>query len=236
MKKNILFSLTALAASSLLAADPTPKDDITNAAKKLGEKPNYSWRTTIVVPEDAPFKPGPTDGKTEKEGLTWVGMTFFDNKMQAVVKGNKGALTDADGAWKSLEELEKEEGPARFGAMIVRNIKTPAKEAAQLAAAAKELKKVDNLYSGDLTEEGAAAMQRFGPAGGSGGPTVSDAKGSVKFWLKDGALTKYEFKLKGTIKFNDNEFPNDRTTTVEIKDVGTTKLEVPEEARKKISG
>ena len=113
--------------------------------------------------------------------------------------------------------------------MIVRNIKTPAKEAAQLAAAAKELKKEDNLYSGDLTEEGAATLQKFGPA------TVSDAKGSVKFWLKDGALTKYEFKLKGTIKFNDNEFPNERTTTVEIKEVGTTKLEVPEEARKKTS-
>jgi hypothetical protein len=42
--------------------------------------------------------------------------------------------------------------------------------------------------------------------------------------------------LKGKISFNGNDFPNERTTTVEIKDVGTTKLEVPEEARKKISG
>jgi hypothetical protein len=235
MKKDILFSLTALAVSSLLAADSTPKDDITTAAKKLGETLNYSWRTTIVVPDDAQFKPGPTDGKTDKEGLTWVSMSFFDNKMQAVVKGNKGALTGQDGSWQSLEELEKEEGPGRFGAMIVRNVKTPAKEAAQLAASAKELKKEDNLYSGNLTEEGAATLQKFGP-GGSEGPTVSDAKGSVKFWLKDGALTKYEFKLKGTIKFNGNEFPNDRTTTVEIKEVGTSKVEVPEEARKKISG
>jgi hypothetical protein len=234
MKTPILFSLAALAASSLLAADSAAKDEITSAAKKLGETTNYSWRTTIVVPDDAPFKPGPTDGKTEKAGLTFVSMAFFDNKMEAVIKGNKGALTGQDGAWKSLEELEKEEGPGRFGAMIVRNIKTPAKEAAQLASAAKELKKEGNLYSGDLTEEGAAAMQRFG-SGGSEGPTVTDAKGSVKFWLKDGALTKYEFKLKGTIKFNGNEFPNDRTTTVEIKDVGTTKLELPEAARKKIS-
>jgi hypothetical protein len=235
MKTPILFSLAVLAASSLLAADSTSKDEITNAAKKLGETTNYSWRTTIVVPEDAPFKPGPTDGKTDKAGLTWVSMSFFDNKMEAVIKGNKGALTGQDGAWKSLEELEKEEGPGRFGAMIVRNIKTPSKEAAQLASFVKELKKEDNLYSGELTEEGAAAMQRFGP-GGSEGPTISDAKGSVKFWLKDGGLTKYEFKLKGTIKFNGNEFPNDRTTTVEVKEVGTTKLEVPEAAQKKISG
>jgi hypothetical protein len=236
MKRNILFSLTALAASSLLAADTTPKEDITNAAKKLGEKPNYSWRTTIVVPDDAPFKPGPTDGKTGKEGLTWVSMRFFDNKMQAVVKGDKGALTDQDGAWKSLEETEKEEGPGRFLGMIVRNLKTPAKEAAELAAFAKNLKQEGEVYSSDLTEEGAKALQTFGRRGGSEGPQVSDAKGSVKLWVNEGALTKYEFKLKGKISFNGNDFPNERTTTVEIKDVGTTKLEVPEEARKKISG
>ncbi len=236
MKNTILFSLTALLASSLLGADSTPKDDITNAAKKLGEKPNYSWRTTIVVPEDAPFKPGPTDGKVEKDGLTSVSMGIMDRKMQAVVKGEKGAATDREGVWKSLEELDKIEGPGRFLGMIVRNIKTPAKEATELAAFAKELKKEGDVYSSDLTEEGAKTLQMFGSRGGSGGPTVSDAKGSVTFWLKEGALTKYEFKLKGKVSWNGNEFPNDRSTTVEIKDIGTTKLEVPEEARKKISG
>jgi phosphate-selective porin len=53
--------------------------------------------------------------------------------------------------------------------------------------------------------------------------------------VKDGALAKYEFKLKGKIKFGDNEFPNDRTTTVEIKDLNNTKVEVPEAVRKKLS-
>ena len=120
--------------------------------------------------------------------------------------------------------------------MIVRNIKTPAKEAAEIASFAKELKKEGDVYSSDLTEEGAKKLQMFGSRSGPGGPTVSDATGSVKFWLKEGALTKYEFKLKGKVSWNNNEFPNDRATTVEIKDVGTTKLEVPEEARKKISG
>ena len=57
----------------------------------------------------------------------------------------------------------------------------------------------------------------------------------MKFWLKDGLLTKYEFNVKGTMSFNGNEFDNDRTTTVEIKNVGSTKVEVPEEAKKKLS-
>jgi len=57
----------------------------------------------------------------------------------------------------------------------------------------------------------------------------------VKFWLKDGELTKYEFNVKGTVSFNGNDIDQDRTSTVVIKDVGSTKVTVPEEAKKKLS-
>src|SRR5262249_9041651 len=50
MKTKVLFSLALLAAGSLLAADSSPKDDVIAAAKKLAEKDNYSWKTTVVVP------------------------------------------------------------------------------------------------------------------------------------------------------------------------------------------
>jgi hypothetical protein len=233
MKKNIAISLLTLAASALIAADVAPKDEITAAAKKLGEQPNYTWKATVAVPEDAQFKPGPTDGKINKDGLTWITMEMMDNKPQAVVKKDKGAI-EQEGAWKTLEDIDKEEGFARFPAMMVRNVKAPAKEVADLAAATKELKKEGEVISGDLTEEGAKSMQAMRGFGGGEGPTITGAKGSVKFWLKDGSLTKYEFKLKGNINFGGNEMANDRTTTVEIKDVGTTKLDIPEAALKKI--
>ena len=103
----------------------------------------------------------------------------------------------------------------------------PAAQATELAAAATELKKDGDVYSGDLTEEGAKAQFRFG--------TVSNPKGWVKFWVKDGALTKFEFKVTGKVDFNGNEFDMDRTSTVEVKEVGTTKVSVPEEAKKKLS-
>lgn len=234
MKDLALLSFTALWAATALAADPTPKDEILTAAKKLGDEPNYSWRSTVVVPDDAPFKPGPTEGKTEKDGFTWVSMSMMDNKLEALIKGNKGAIKQED-AWKSLDDFDKEEGFARMPAMIVRGVKTPANQAADLTSAAKELKKEGDLIFGDLTEEGAKRLQKFGPPGEEG-PSITDASGSVKFWVKDGTLTKYEFKLKGKVSFNGNEFPNERTTTVELKDAGKTKVEVPEAARKKISG
>jgi hypothetical protein len=230
MKKEMLLVTIALMAGSLMAADATPKDEVTDAAKKLGEKANYSWTQTIVVPESNQFKPGPTEGKTERDGYTYLSWSFNDNVSEGIVKGDKGAATDPDGTWQSLTELENSEGFGRFTAGRLRNLKTPAVQAAELAAAASELKKDDDVYSSDLTQEGAAAFLRFGP-----NSEIKDAKASVKFWLKDGELTKYEVKASGKADFNGNEFDMDRTTTIEIKDVGTTKVEVPEKAKEKLS-
>jgi hypothetical protein len=236
MKYPLLTVLAiALAQSLLTAAELSPKDEVLNAAKKLGEKANYSWNTTVAVPEDAPFKPGPTEGKTEKDGLTYVTMSMFNNEIEIVTKGDKGAAINPEGVWKSVDELDKEEGPGRFTAMIIRNLKAPAKEAAVLGSFAQALKKESDAYVSDLTTEGAKDLQTWGPRGAANGPTVSDAKGSVRFWLKDGVISKYEFKLKGNISFNGNDFPNDRTTTVEIKDAGTTKVDVPDGAKKKVN-
>ena len=105
-------------------------------------------------------------------------MTFFDNPVEIVSKGEKAALTDQDGAWQSLAEAERIEGPGQH-ALLVRNFRIPAK-GRQLAGFAKELKKDGDVYSSDLTEEGAKAFLTFrrGMNGGDA-PTVSNAKGSV---------------------------------------------------------
>ena len=59
-------------------------------------------------------------------------------------------------------------------------------------------------------------------------------QGTAKFWVKDGVLSKYQTKVKGTVSFNGNDRDVDRTTTVEIKDIGSTKVTVPDEAQKKL--
>jgi hypothetical protein len=232
MKKQILCFATTTLAASLFAADA--KEEVTAAAKKLGEKAGYSWKTTVVVPEGTQFRPGPTDGKTEKDGFMHVRWTFGDSTTEVVKKGDKAAFTNRDGDWQTLAEVENQEGPARFRAGMVRNLRTPAEQAVEIAAGAKELKKDGDAIAGDLTEEAAKNLMRFRRGGGDG-PTISNAKGSAKFWIKDGVLTKYEFKVSGKMDFNGNEIDLDRTTTVEVKDVGTTKVEVPEGAKKKLS-
>ena len=235
MKRVFPFALAAVCLS-LHAADSSPKASVTSAIKSLSDQPNYSWKTTVEVPEDSRFRPGPTEGKTEKSGLTYLVMHFGDNATDVVLKGKKGAISREGEGWQSLSELEDSQGPMRFFAILIRNFKAPAAEARQLVSCTKETKQTEpGVYSGDLTADGVKNLVTWHRPGGGEGPEVSNPSGSVKFWLKDGALTKYQFKVKGTMDFNGNDFDLDRTTTVEIKDVGTTKLTVPEAAKSKMS-
>ena len=234
MKKQIVVIALTAFAGSLFAADTGGKDEVINAAKKLGEKSNYSWKTTVVVPESAQFKPGPTEGKTEKDGFTCVKMSFGGNTTELVKKGEKVAFTNRDGDWQTPADVENDQGPARFMAGMARNFKAPTAQAAEVAGATKELKKEGDVYAGDLTEQGAKDLMRFRRGGGNG-PEIKDAKGSAKFWVKDGVLSKYEYKVTGSMNFNGNDIDVDRATTVEIKDIGSTKVEVPEGAKKKLS-
>lgn len=238
MKRNILIGTLVLAAGTLLAADP--KDEVTTAAKNLADKDNYSWKQTTENAGGGGFGAGKSEGKAEKGGFIWVSREGRDNNtIEAVKKGEKVAVKTQDG-WQSLADLAADQGGGggggrgRFMAMGFRNLKAPAAQVQDLVAKTKELKSEGDAFAGDLTEEGAKSQLSFGGRGGGNGPEISGAKGSVKVWLKDGVLAKYELKVKGTVSFNGNDRDIDRTTTVEIKDIGSTKVLVPDEAKKKL--
>jgi hypothetical protein len=234
MKRNLCLVVLVSLATSLLAADSSPKDEIADAARKLGDAGNYAWKTVI---EFGNFT-GSTEGKTDKEGLVGLSMTFGDNTTDAFLKSGKGAVKTQDQDWQSLSELEAasgtEPGPRRFLLRRLQAIKTPSTEVSDLAGKTKELKKDGQVYSGDLTETGAKELLSFGRRGANASEP-KNAKGSVKIWVKDGALTKYIVNVQGTVNFNGEDRDVDRTSTTEIKDVGTTKVELPEPAKKKLS-
>jgi hypothetical protein len=235
MKTKLLLSLSILAAGSLLAADPSPKDEITAAAKKLAQQDNYAWKSTT---EAGNFN-NTSEGKADKDGLVALTLKFGDNTTEAFLKGGKGAVKTGDNDWQSLTEAGAsagdQPGPRRFLNRMLQSFKAPAVQAGDIADKSKELKKDGESYASDLTEAGAKELLAFGGRAGSKAPEPKNAKGSVKFWLKDGVLTKYELKLAGTINFNGDDRDIERTTTIEIKEVGTTKIEVPEAAKKKLS-
>jgi hypothetical protein len=231
MKMNILIGSAVVFLGPLLAAQAGPADDVTAAAQKLGSESSYSWHTTTVVPPDARFRPGPTDGKTDG-GLTYVKMNFRDNESEIYMKGTNAVMTDPDGGWQTLADAaQDDQGPGRFMTMMVRNFRAPAAQAADLVASCQTLTLTNGAYSSDLTPDGAKKLLSFRRGGGA---NVSNPSGTATFWIANGELTKYETHVKGTVSFNGNDMDVDRDTTVEIKDVGTTKIDVPDDVAKKM--
>jgi hypothetical protein len=237
-KSSLCFSLILLAAGPLLAADSSsPKNDVTTAVTALGNQSNYSWRTTVDLGPNSPFQPGPTDGKTEKAGYTWLSLSFNDNATLVVIQGAKVAIKSPDQGWQTADEAAQADGgapgPLRFIARMAKDFKVPAAEASNLVAQATNLVAGTNGVSGALTEDAVKTFLTF-RRGGNGAPPVANAKGSVTFWLADGKLVKYESHVSGKININGEDRDIDRTSTTEIKDVGATKIEVPEAAKKKL--
>jgi hypothetical protein len=239
VKTKILIGSVALLTSTLLAADA--KDDVTKAAKKLADAGSYSWKSTAETAGGGGgggMRPGPTEGKIAKDGTVHLQMTRGENTVEAVLKGEKGAVKTQEG-WQSLTELTSAEGDqaprGRFMGRMLQNFRAPAVEAADMLSKVKELKKDGDVYSGDLTEDGVKALLTRGFRPGGNAPEMGNPKGWIKLWVKDGLLTRYQYNVQATMTFQGNERNIDRTTNVEIKDVGATNVEVPEEAKKKLS-
>ena len=234
MKRIIGFTVIGALATFSLSSLAGPKEDVAAAIKKLSESAGYTWKTTW---ENSQFRPDPSIGKIDKEKNAIVTSSFGGNEMISVYQGEKAAMKGQDG-WRSLAELESEtEGPGRFSAMMLRNFSPAAQTAEDLLKNSAELTVKEGVIAGNLTEEGAKQMLSFRRRRGGntgGGPEISNASGSVKFWLAEGNLKKLTYTVKGTMSFGGNDRDMDRTITLEISEVGTTKVEIPAEAKAKL--
>jgi hypothetical protein len=215
-----------------------PKDELQAAVKKLAAAPNYSWTTKF----DGGFTRGPGDGKTVKGGLSVFSVKFGDDSYSVIVDGDKGAAKGL-GGWASTAELnrdaEEENGfsPERFISMTIQSFKPPAGQAEDLCQDATSIQKSSDVYSADLSSETAKRLLSFMRRRGAANGTVievKEPKGAARFWVSDGMVSKMEVHLQGTVIFNGNERKIDRTTTTEIHDIGSTKVDVPEEAKAKL--
>ena len=186
----------------------------------------------------------PSEGATEKGGYTVVTTTFNGNPRQTVRKGERVAMQNRDGEWMTMEEMRQQfaggdgggggaggrgAGRGGFGMFGGGAQIDFAKDITALATKIK-----DGVVTGTLAVEDVVTRLTFG-RGGQTPPAPKNPSGSVKFWLKEGALVKYAVHVKGTVTTpNGDERDVDLTTTTEIKNVGSTKVVVPEEAKKKL--
>ncbi len=233
MKVKLLLVAFALAAGPILAADSGAKDDLIAAAKKLAQD-GYSWKTSF---EQGNFS-GTFEGKYDKEGLAHVTVNINDNSAEAFIKGEKVAVKLQDAEWQSMAELtgDGSDPRGRIANRIFRTVKHPAAQFEEAIGKAKDFSKDGVTYSADLSDAGAKALLGMGGRRGGNPPEVVNAKGSVRISLKDGVLAKAELRLQGTIKTDSgDERDISRTITTEIKNVGKTSVEIPDDAKKKLS-
>jgi hypothetical protein len=236
MKRLFLISLFATVTQLVFGADSSAKSKVSDAAKQLAEKPNYSWTTTSKEADGSSGRLGPIEGKTDTNGLTYLSFTVSEVPVEVYMKGEKGTAKALEG-WQTFEDITQTGGAAAAVVRFLRSSKTPAAESVVLAEKTTELKEAENVLTGELKEETVKELllRLARRREGQDPPKVSNPKGSVKYWIKDGVLTKYEFNVQGKVTSGERETDVNRTTTVEIKDAGSTKLELPDEAKEKLT-
>jgi hypothetical protein len=237
-----ILTATLLLGSASALADVA--DDVKSAARKLADAASYSWTATTEI-EGGQWTPAPVKGKAIKGGAAVITSEREGTTTTAVLQGTQGVVSTDEG-WKTAEELRSAAGGGGGGggnrggmraAALLRN-PLPAASVTQLVEKSKDLKAGEaGVIAGELSDAGAkefALMGRGGRAGGPTPPEPKNAKGSVQFWLKEGQVQKIRLKVSATMTVNGEDRDMVRTTTWEIRDVGTTTVEVPAEAKKRL--
>lgn len=113
----------------------------------------------------------------------------------------------------------------------------PHEEIAVIIAGSEDMKAEGEVISGRLTETSAQLLLVHA---GQKDLTPLRASGTFRLWVKAGALVRYETKLEGVIQLETpagrREYTVHQTATTRVSNVGTTKVDVPEAARKQLGG
>ena len=240
--------LIVVAALALLAGRAAD-EDLDKAAAKAAEMGNYTATVnTKVEGMGGGGGGGGGEGRApqpvEIQVKSDAPVHLKSGDVEAYRKGDVLAVKSGD-TWKRAERPQRGEGGGdrnAAAAFRLRGVRAPHEILKELKSSAfKEVKREDaegsKVYSGDLTEEALKALRpqnrRGGGGGGGGDRPAPKSTGKAKIWVNgDGVVTKYEVYVESTFEREGEEMTTKFTSTVEIKDVGSTKYDVPEAAAK----
>jgi len=236
MKFYSIIAILGIALSSANAASPAELiEEVNVAIKGLAAKDNYSWTLKRTSGQESlglsvPRQPYNV-GKINKDGdvdFTTRRFTSGTNSVVAgefVVKGKNSAMKVGD-EWRL--------NPLTSGREIggkLRPTMDPAVDALKHLDMLTELHlREPGVYYGNIPEEKANRLVSIAAPGARVMHHLTESKATVVFWVKDGILVKFEVHVDGVDPSMNR--PHITTSTTEITDVGTTKVEIPEEAIK----
>ena len=132
---------------------------------------------------------------------------------------------------------QRDEEPRHFSNLQFA-ISPPHEELAIIVGSHLELSVDGDMVSGQLSELGARLLL---VRDGQSDLTAVRASGAFKIWLRAGSVRRYQVDLDGmlaitTAKSKHVTIPVRQRTTTDLRDIGTTKVEIPEAARAKLTG
>ena len=132
---------------------------------------------------------------------------------------------------------DRGEAGGRAFSNVQKTLSRPHEEIAVIVAGGSELKAEGEVVSGRLSETSAKLLLVHE---GQRDRVPLQAGGTFRLWVRGGALVKYETRLEGVLRVDDSagrrEVRVNETSTTTLSEVGTARVEVPAEVRKRLGG
>lgn len=225
---------------AVLVVLPAPLDpDLDKAAAAAGAMTAYTGKVTVTLT-------GQNSGTTTMEIHVQPDSAVHIKCGDADYYRKGETLIRKDGdAWKTFETPARGDGKldkATIELIALKHMKLPHEALKELAAKVGEVKKEASdggpILTAPLNPEGArefgSVMNKKGKGDAVGKKKDPlEYSGSIKIWLDaEGAMTKIEVTAQGKGTIKDRAVDYTKTTIIELCEVGKTKFEVPEDARK----
>jgi hypothetical protein len=231
------------AAVASIAPGGDPVSDVQDATKKFAAADDYSW---TCIGRRGLGGDEVVDGKTQN-GVIAQAVTFRNNTSSVLIKGDNAVVktvfgwTPADVIINATPNYGNRNTPNLnfYPAYLTKGYKAPAVVVAGLLNYLQNIRVTADGYSADLAADGAAQLlmhTRTYNLDRTAVPKISDATGTIKLSIADGALTGYEAHASGTSTFGTSGRAVDQTFIVQIKDVGSTTVDVPPDALAAMTG
>jgi hypothetical protein len=216
-------------------------EELDKAAAKAAAMENYTAKISTKL--DGLGKKGGTGMPATDVQVVKDAPVHFKNDQVEAYRSGETVVTKEGEAWTVLGRPEKPaqgEKPDRklIAMQTLRTMKLPHEMFKDLGAKIKEVKREDSdggkCFSGELTPEAAKELGSIvtGRGGGNKEPAI-EFTGSIKVYVNgEGSITKVEIHTEGKGTVKEKEIVVKQDKTIELSEVGSTKSDVPEEAKK----
>ncbi len=190
-----------------------------------------------------------------------LGVSATDTEIDVIFRGNVRCVLGTDDGWKTVDELPKREEIVPDAVVAARSstrinkgppprrdeipvtaysnlqlaLSLPHEELAVIVTSHEGLVVTGNTATGTLSNSGAQLLL---VRDGQSDITPLRASGAFKLWLQQGIVTRYQVQLEGTLAVVTSVGPREirvsQKTDTTISQVGTTRFDVPGEARAKL--